>query len=261
MKNLFTTFALIALMLQGCNCKQEPEFNHDYLAYATIWFQKSPEAKALYYQGFNVAKMQVAEFAKQKGDKPQVVVVDIDETMLDNSPFQAQEVIENRDFSSDFWFDWTKLGRASAVPGAVEFSKYCESLGIEIMYISNRKTNELEATLHNLDSLGFAYARQQNMYFKETESSKKARRQKVSENYDIIMLIGDNLNDFSEVFENRGDDWGVALVNQYSEEFGRRFIILPNPMYGEWEQSMYKSYSKTPAEKQQIRLNTLDGFR
>lgn len=75
------------------------------------------------------------------------------------------------------------------------------------------------------------------------------------------MLIGDNLNDFSEVFENRGDDWGAELVEQYSQEFGRRFIILPNPMYGEWEQDMYKTYDKTPAEKRSLQYSCLKGFR
>lgn len=174
MKRLLIPFALVALLLQGCCNRQEPATNQDHLLYATIWFQSSPEAKALYYQGFNIAKMQVAEFTKQKGEKPQAVVVDIDETMLDNSPFQAQEVIEDRGFSSDFWFEWTKLGRAKAVPGAVEFSKYCQSLGIEIIYISNRKLNETEATLRNLDSLGFAYAIPQNLLFKDKESSKKS---------------------------------------------------------------------------------------
>lgn len=252
---------LFALLLQGCSHNQQPATNHEHLLYATIWYQSSPELKALYHQGFNIATTRVTEFIKHKGTKPQAVVVDIDETMLDNSPFQAQEILDNRGFSNDFWMEWTSLGRAKALPGAVEFTKFCDSVGVEVIYISNRGTNEVDATLKNLDSLGFAFARLQNLYFKENESSKKARREQVSTKFDIIMLIGDNLNDFSEVFENRGDDWGVALVEQYSKEFGSRFIILPNPMYGDWEKSMYKSYSISPQKKDSIRHSVLKGFK
>lgn len=260
MKRLLFPIFVLVLFLQGCTNKQ-PEYNYDYLQYAVIWYQNSPEQKALYYQGFNVATRQLEIYAKDSTEKPKAVVVDIDETMLDNSPFEAQEIIDNRGFSDDFWFEWTKLAKAAALPGAVEFSQYCQSLGVEVFYVSNRKDRELEATLKNLDSLGFAFARPENLYFKENESSKKERREKISEKYEIVMLIGDNLNDFSEVFEDKGDDWGSSLVEKYRNEFGTRFIILPNPMYGEWEKSLYKSYNISDAEKTDLRFKTLRGFR
>jgi 5'-nucleotidase (lipoprotein e(P4) family) len=109
---------------------------------------------------------------------------------------------------------------------------------VTLFYVSNRKTNELDATIKNLDSLGFAFAKPEYFLLKESESSKKARREKISEKYDIVMLVGDNLCDFSEAFESRGDDWGVSLVEQYKNEFGKRYIILPNPMYGDWERAL-----------------------
>jgi 5'-nucleotidase (lipoprotein e(P4) family) len=99
------------------------------------------------------------------------------------------------------------------------------------------------------------------MIFKEKVSSKKARRDKVSEKYEIVMLIGDNLNDLSEVFENRGLDWGTTLVEQNKKEFGNRFIVLPNPMYGDWEKNIFKvSDSLNDEQKHAARLKVIDGM-
>lgn len=260
MKNLYFVTLLFIVMV-GCKHKPTNEVNQDHLIYATLWYQQSPENQALYYQGFNIAKMQLSQFAAVKSQKPKAVVVDIDETMLDNSPFQAQEIIDNKEFSSEFWNEWSQLGKAKALPGAKEFSNFCDSIGVTLFYISNRKTNELEATMKNLDSLGFSFAKPEYFLLKENESSKKARREKISEKFEIVMLVGDNLNDFSEVFESRGDDWGVSLVEQYRNEFGKRYIILPNPMYGEWEKNLYKTRELTPEQRFEIRKKSVTGFK
>jgi len=261
MKKSILLAALAFLVFAGCKNSAKQELNQDHLIYATIWFQSSPESKALYYQGYNIAMMRLEQFASVKSQKPKAVVVDIDETMLDNSPFQAQEIKENKEFSSEFWNAWSALGSAKALPGAAEFSRLCDSLDVTLFYVSNRKTNELDATIKNLDSLGFAFAKPEYFLLKESESSKKARREKISEKYDIVMLVGDNLCDFSEAFESRGDDWGVSLVEQYKNEFGKRYIILPNPMYGDWEKSLYKTRDLTPEQKYQLRKDALEGFR
>lgn len=259
-KILFIAIPAIVL-LTGCKNKISREVNQDHLLYATIWYQNSPENRALYYQGYNIAGMRLEQSARVKGQKPKAAIVDIDETMLDNSPFQAQEVISNEGFSADFWNQWSKRKCAKALPGAVNFSRLCDSLGITLFYISNRSTAELEATIKNLDSLGFAYAKPEYLLLKESDSSKKARREKVSEKYEIVILVGDNLNDFSEVFESRGDDWGVSLVEQYKNAFGSRFIILPNPMYGEWEKNIYKTRNLTEEQKYTLRKKAIKGFK
>lgn len=261
----FKTLLLAAftfLLLSSCKTNSEKEsFNQDHLIYATIWYHNSPEMKALYYQGFNIAGERLKQIIKTKTAKPKAVVVDIDETMLNNSPFQAQEIIDNKEFSSEYWNEWSQLARAEATPGAVEFSKLCDSLGIPIFYISNRKVNEFDATLRNLDSLGFAYAKPEFIMLRENESSKKARREKVMENYEIVLLIGDNLNDFSEVFEDRSNNWGIPTVEEFKKEFGNRFIILPNPMYGAWEKNIYPYRGMQPAQLDSARRSVLKGFR
>jgi len=251
------------LALVSCTSNKEVKENistQENLANATVWFQRSPEMKALYYQGYNIAKLRLAEFNKQKTSKPKAVVVDIDETMLDNSPFEAQQIFDSKGYTPEAWKKWSLLAKAKAVPGAVEFTKFCDSLGVAVIYISNRKVDELDATIKNLDSLGFAYAKKEYMLFKQDVSSKKARRDQISQRYEIVMLIGDNLNDLSEVFENRGVDWGVSVTEQNRKEFGNRFIVLPNPMYGEWEKNVYGSTQLNEEQKRAARLKVIYGY-
>lgn len=260
-RNLLLGTLVLPLIISCTGNTKIEQYKQDHLIYATIWYQNSPEMKALYYQGFNVAGERVKQFSKTKTAKPKAVVVDIDETMLDNSPFQAQEIIDNKEFSSEFWNEWSQLARAKATPGAVEFSKLCDSLGIPIFYISNRKVNEFDATLRNLDSLGFAFAKPEFLILRDNESSKKARREKVMKNYEIVLLIGDNLNDFSEVFEDRSNSWGTPTVEKFKKEFGSRFIVLPNPMYGDWEKNIYPKRGMLPAQQDSARRSVLTGFK
>ncbi len=258
------TLLLSALIIVSCaekGKKEDVSSTQDHLMYATIWFQRSPEMKALYYQGYNLATMRLTEFVKHKSAKPKAVVVDIDETMLDNSPFEAQEIIDNSGYTPESWKKWSDLAKAKALPGAVEFSHACDSLDVEVIYISNRKVSEVDLTVKNLDSLGFSFARKENMIFKEDVSSKKSRRDRISEKFEIVLLIGDNLNDLSEVFENRGLDWGTSVVEQNRKEFGNRFIVLPNPMYGDWERNIFSSKdSLNDKQKRAARLKVLFGI-
>lgn len=264
MKTIRIILFICVAALVSCtnNEKKDNVTSQESLVNATIWFQYSPEMKALYYQSYNLAKLRLAEFVKQKTSKPKAVVVDIDETMLDNSPFEAQQIIESTGYTPESWKKWSDMAKAKAVPGAVEFTHFCDSLGVAVIYISNRSTDELKSTLKNLDSLGFSFAHQENLCFKDGPSSKRIRRDKVSEKYTIVMLIGDNLNDLSEVFEHRGEDWGASQVEQNRKEFGNRFIVLPNPMYGDWEKNIYKGIKDlTPAQRREMRLKTVYGFR
>lgn len=250
--------AIVALV--GCKVNTKVA-SHEHMVLATIWFQQTPEAKALYEQGFNIAKERLAEFTKEKSEKPFAIITDIDETILDNSPFQAKAIFDGKDYSGDFWSEWTSRASAKAMPGAVSFSKFCDSLGVQLVYLSNRKNSELEATMRNMDSLGFAFVTPDNFLLKVDKSGKEERRLKVAEKYNVIMLMGDNLNDFAEVFENRGDDWGAEIVEKYKKEFGRRFIVFPNPMYGDWEKNLYNNQRDLSLkEKFKLRRSKLVGY-
>jgi 5'-nucleotidase (lipoprotein e(P4) family) len=212
---------------------------------SVAWYQNSAEMMALYYQGFNFAQQRLNEaISTNKQTKPLAVVVDIDETMLDNSPFEATLINHADDLSG--WYNWTANASALALPGSLTFAEYAQGKGVDIFYISNRDDNERDVTLKNLADAGFPYATDDHLltksdlsYSSGNTSSKVERRAKVSENHEIVLLIGDNLNDFSEVFEDRSVNNGKEAVVKNIDQFGKKFIVLPNPMYGAWEKPLY----------------------
>lgn len=260
MKRFFGTILLVSSLILASNkpVSKNAETTSDYLIQATLWYQSSPEMKALYIQGFNMAKSNLSNFVKDRKEKPQAVIVDIDETMLDNSPFEGKLIHTGKSFRPEMWKEWTDLAKAKALPGAVEFTKYAKSQGVSIIYISNRDTTEIGKTLQNLNNEGFEFAQKENLYFKTKESSKDARRKLVAEKYDIVMLIGDNLSDFNTLFDKR-DGSEFDLVDKLKSQFGYRYIILPNPTYGDWEKPITKG-AKTDEERYNARKSKVIGF-
>ncbi len=233
----------------------EPAENQDHLILATLWFQKSAEMRALYYQCFRNAERALAEnMATAGGTKPAAVVLDIDETLLDNSPFQGWQVIEKKEFNNDDWFRWVELAQAKPLPGAVEFTRYADSLGVEVFYVSNRTVQEMGPTIDNMAAWGFADADSTHMLLKETTSSKVARRAQIERNYEIILLVGDNLADLGETYEKRGPDHDFEAVDADRRLFGTKYIVLPNPMYGNWLNDLLRSVSGSTGREKLIRL-------
>jgi 5'-nucleotidase (lipoprotein e(P4) family) len=237
----------------------EPGVSQDQLILATLWFQKSAEMRALYYQCFRNAGKALSDNLGTAGramapaevaigekrawtgtTKPPAVVLDIDETLLDNSPFQGWQVIENKAFNNQDWTRWVELARARPLPGAVDFTRYADSLGVEVFYVSNRTVQEMGPTITNMAALGFADADSAHMLLKETTSSKVPRRAMIEKDYEIILLVGDNLADISGVYEKRGADFGFDAVDADRQLFGTRYIVLPNPMYGNWLSELLK---------------------
>jgi len=254
---------LFSLLLVSCSTTKKTnipdELPDDKLVMAVAWYQHSSEMAALYYQGFNIAKERLDEAVElNKTGKSLAVVVDIDETMLDNSPF-ATIVLSKGEFSTS-WKDWTNKAEAKPLPGALEFANYAKSKNVEVFYITNRDDTERTPTLLNLQKVGFPFSTEDHLLTKSdlsastgNTSSKAGRRAKVAEKHEIILLIGDNLNDFSEMFEDRKINGGKVAVNRNREDFGRKFIVLPNPMYGAWEKPLY-DYMEGLSEKEKTQL-------
>ena len=227
----------------------------DQMIMSTLWYQLSAERQALCYQAFNLAKKNIDEKLKNPESKlPPAVVVDVDETMLDNSPYEGKCIKTKSSYTSESWKEWTDKASAKPVTGAVEFCNYAKQKGVEVFYISNRKVEELESTMNNMRELGFPYIRETNFMFKDESSGKEERRKKVRENYNILLLIGDNLIDFDEIFEPRMDNYGINVVIENRNNFGDKFIILPNPIYGDWEKALYKGIKGyTDLQKDSVR--------
>jgi len=260
------TFFVAFLLLTSCHTSHRycgsPS---DRMIVALSWYQNAAEMNALYHQGFNIATERLDEHLAAGGfDKPAAVVVDIDETMLDNSPFETR--IVKGTAAPGSWETWTDEANAKALPGALEFALYAESRGVEIFYITNRDDRDRTATLMNLKREGFPFAtekylltRSDTAFSTGSTSSKMARRARVSETHEILLLIGDNLNDFSEAFEDRSNNYGKDAVEKRKSEFGRKFIILPNPIYGAWEKPLIDNnkhldeYGKTKLMKSKLK--------
>lgn len=230
--------------------------------YPILWHQSSAEYRALCYQAFNTARQQIDNIRKKRFRREKLAIVtDLDETILDNSYSEADMLKRNMSFSDSSWKRWVNTSSATAVPGSVAFLQYAKQKGANIFYISNRSLVEIGATLTNMRNLQLPDADSAHLLFYNTESSKEQRRQTVQKTHKIFMLIGDNLNDFSRIFEKGSISERFAQTNLTQNDWGRTFIVLPNVIYGEWENAFYNyQRSLTPVQKQQMLLNLLKAF-
>ena len=211
----------------------------EHMVLATLYQQTAAEYRALCYQAFNIGRFMLdADLADKTVDKHRIIVLDVDETVLDNSPFQAKSILNSSSYPS-YWGDWCNLANAEPLPGAIEFLNYARANGVSIFYITNRNDKFKEVTIQNLKKQGFPHADAEHVITRSAEASKEGRRQALLEKHHISLLFGDNLNDFAEDFEGKDIKSRFAAVDQASNQFGTRFIVLPNAMYGDWENALY----------------------
>lgn len=239
----------------------------EYQIGAVLYMQKAAEYRALVYQAFNLAKMNLdADFDKKNLKKlpkaerklTRAVVVDVDETVLDNSPAQALQIKNNLPFVPSNWTSWVNLRQAKAIPGALDFLNYAASKNVRIFYVTNRNQAEKQATIDNLKTAGFPDVSSETVLVRTTESGKEARRQAILQKHRIVLLIGDNLNDLSDVFERKSVADRLAEVDKTRQLFGAKFIVLPNAMYGDWESAIYEYQRLTEAQKAEKRAVALE---
>ena len=204
--------------------------------------QTSAEYRASCLQVYHWADRLVAErlSARAGAEKPVAVVFDLDETVLDNGRFQTKQIREGFAFDIQRWSDWEENGteELDAIPGAISFIQKIKSLDVQPVYITNRNERAHAQTLMALERLGIAVPTDLLLCASEsTGSNKDGRRAAVESRFDVLLFIGDNLRDFDNVFryrEDSGIDGRKKLVDERSAKFGREWLILPNPAYGEW---------------------------
>jgi 5'-nucleotidase (lipoprotein e(P4) family) len=264
--------ALLAVLgLAGCKTTPQPLppaaqtslGSREYLVQATLWQQHASEFRALCYQAFFTARLQAADaMMRSRYAKPPAVVLDIDETVLDNSPYAGWQIKADQPFSPASWAEWTALANADTIPGARGFCKWAEGAGLDVFYVSNRMLKEREATIRNLQAKGFPNADTNHVLLRTDVGNKEPRRQKISETNTIIMLIGDNLNDLSEAFEGISNAERDALVERHRNSWGNNWIVLPNAGYGSWEAAM-QGYQKglNATQLDSIRKANIQSFK
>ncbi len=228
----------------------------------TLWQQNAAEYRALCYQAFNIARLRIDEIPKRKLRKGKLAIItDLDETILDNSPEEAQLIKDGKLWNPETWNQWTNLSAATALPGAVEFLQYAKQKGVTIFYISNRDTGEVTSTVINLKKLNLPDADTSHCMFMQDESSKELRRQTVMQHYNVVMLLGYNLNDFTQAFEKKNIDDRFTETDKAKAGWGKKFIVLPNATYGEWENALYNyKHNLSPQEQLNILRALLKGI-
>lgn len=245
--------------------------------FATLWLQTSAEFRAVAWQAYDEAReilpVALADSSwtaavEQEGDDasmlPPAVVLDVDETVLDNSPQQARTILAGGSFDPEAWGAWVDEARAPAVPGAREFLALADSLGVAVFYVTNRDQPLEEATRRNLEAAGLPLDPDVDTVLTRGEregwgSDKTSRREAVAERYRIVLLVGDDFNDFVAARLPRAER--DRLVERYAEHWGDRWIMIPNPVYGSWEGALYGEDDDTPEKRARRQLESLEAMQ
>ena len=241
---------------------------------AVLYAQSSAEYEANNLQTFAGAKLALEKALVNKNwtaaieqkedfsEKPPAVILDIDETVLNNIPFQARAIIKGESYPNG-WVEWMLEEASTSVAGVSEFLKYADSKGIKIFYVTNRIAIAEEATRNNLKKLGLPFDTDRDVLLMKNEngwtSDKVSRRELIAQDYRILLLIGDQLGDFISLDEaTAGMDSRKEIAAKYEEMWGKKWVMITNPIYGRWEASIYNNeYPDTESELMQMRLKAL----
>lgn len=240
---------------------------NDEMIMAVAWMQNSAEYRELCYQAYNTALERVVHAVAhhKKGDKPLAIVLDADETVLDNSAFEAGLIGTGNSYSNATWDEWCAAAKAIAMPGAAEYLQAVDRLGVDIFYVTNRSMKtQYEGSAKNMKAIGFPQIDKKHMLLKTDASDKMPRFQQVMKDYDVVVFMGDNTGDMPIGSYHKSQAERNALVDEHQKDFGNRFIVLPNPTYGDWEPALAKEgnyWKQSPAEKSETRRKSLRTWR
>lgn len=219
----------IFLFLYSCNNIEISKKEH-----SLYWQKNSAEYFALSYQAYNVAKFRLDEKLNSELNKRPAIVIDLDETVLNNLPYNEMLIDSSEVFTQESWSRWVNKKISTNVPGSLEFINYAKSKNVKIVYLSNRRVENYNPTKENLINLGYPFDEDTLMLLRDETGDKTARRNTLND-YEIIMLLGDNLADFDSVFYKKSNKERIQSVDSLSKMFGDKFIVFPNLIYGDWE--------------------------
>jgi 5'-nucleotidase (lipoprotein e(P4) family) len=186
---------------------------------------------------------------------PPAVIMDIDETVLDNSPYQARLVANGEEYDEATWAAWVGERKARPVPGVLEFARAAQARGVTILYLSNRAQHLQDATLANLRAVGLP-VKDESVFLglgthvpgcEQHGSEKLCRRRLAGQQYRVLMQFGDQLGDFVEVVANTPQA-RAAQLDEHQAWFGERWWMLANPTYGSWEPALFNNGWSDPRE-------------
>ncbi|MEM8998312.1 MAG: HAD family acid phosphatase [Acidobacteriota bacterium] len=244
---------------------------------ATLWMRTSAEYQATARQTFRLAALRLDQAlgdplwtaaleqdAAELAGLPPAIIVDIDETVLDNSPYQALLVAEGLTYEPTSWDRWVRHGEAAPIEGAVEFLRYADSQGVTVFYVTNRVAAHEPATRRNLEREQMPIDGSRDVVLMRGEngwtSDKTARRRLIAQSHRILLLLGDDLNDFVPAKEPEPGP-RRALAEKYRDLWGAQWFLFANPGYGSWVDSLYgMDPALSESEKQRLKTRFLQPF-
>ncbi|HYI07786.1 MAG TPA: HAD family acid phosphatase [Thermoanaerobaculia bacterium] len=239
---------------------------------ATLWVQQSAEYRAAALQTYAAARRALdaaladstwvgaEEETANDPSQPPAVILDVDETSLDNTPFQGRVIRKGMTYDKKMWEQWVSESAAPAIPGAREFLAYATSRGVTPFYVTNRDVPEEEpGTLQNLKNAGFPIDDKGDALLMRGENGwagdKSPRRAHVAKSYRVLLLLGDDLNDFANARDKSAAERD-AIMTRTASWWGTRWFMLPNPMYGSWESAAIGK-GTTPCDDVQRKVDAL----
>ncbi|WP_116474803.1 5'-nucleotidase, lipoprotein e(P4) family [Zobellella maritima] len=258
-KTVFPAILLCSVAYSGLAvAENEPKSIGDsnLLISAVAWKQTAAEYRALFYQGFNVARLHLDNaLAKNNGEgKPLAIITDVDDTILSTNDYFGYLVKNNKEFFDDeAWDEWVATNRAAATPGAKEFLDYAASNGVEVFYVTSRNQGDAtyDIALSNLRSNGFPFVDEQHLTVLKDSSNKEIRQQEIAKDFNVILYLGDNLNDFSREYYVNGVNERLNIVDVNKGKYGFENIIFPNPTDGHWVRAIFGE-SEPPASPENL---------
>lgn len=250
----FSILSLFAFLMVSCSHTAPYVYQrqtHE-LLHSVLWMQRSAEyyatCETVYLGALDALDQALADSdwtaaSEQKlpyGTKPPAIIVDVDETVLDNSFYEARLILDKSSYPTG-WDEWCCEEKAVALPGAVEYLKEADKRGVAIFYVTNRDVKLDECTWRNLRAQGFPQTATAEQVLTKDEregwgSDKSARREYIARTHRIVQIAGDNLDDF--VGYKKTTDERNSLAKNYMSWWGTHWLMLPNPAYGSWERAL-----------------------
>ena len=224
------------------------------LLWAVAYKQTAAEFYALCHQAYNTARMRIdmALAGHDPSDRPLAVITDMDNTILHPLSYWGYLINEGKDFFDDaIWDEWVPYNRITAVPGALDFFNYCTSRDVDVFYVTNRDQGErtFEYALGHLNYLKFPIDGNDRLFvFRETSDKSPARR-KIEETHDVALMLGDNLNDYRRDYYVKDVDERRALMERDRDDWGTKFILVPNPTDGHWVRAIFGTSEPEPTDE------------
>lgn len=268
---------LFALLSGGVVRAQDAAPAHDLLL-ANLWMQRAVEYRANTLTVYALARIRLDEAladrnwtaapGEQMGDfqnLPPAVVLDVDETVLDNSKYQVWLMRADQSFSTKSWNQFCAARISAAIPGAVEFTRYAESKGVKVFYVTNRGAETEKDTRENMATLGFPMGGNVDTFLMQGEKpdwtgAKSTRRSAIAKDYRVLLNIGDNLGDFDDRYRSSEAE-RVKAYEAGMAYWGKQWLMLPNPTYGSFDTAPYgHDFKKSRDEQRKAKRDVLESW-